>query len=521
MKFPQELQAARLRLVKDRPYLASAAWALRPVARPGLGTLGVDMYWRLYYDPAVTAVWSVEVLAGVLYHEISHLLRDHPGRMESFDPQAANLAADAEINDDLIDEGICLPEGAITPASIGQPEGLLAEEYYAALENQAQQSASDQGASAQEDGSNSDAAQDESASSADHGGDVSAASDPSSTAQGGGKADGDQPGDQGNSSGSKSGDSDSSQPGDDSRGDGGGDAACNPPSSSGQPSASPTQPGGTSEPSPDPGSGRDQGQDGGEHGDRAQTPAPGAGRCGSCATGQKEPWEDGPPSDGDGVSHAEGEMIRRDVARQITEHISAQGEAPGHWARWANEKLRPRINWRRELAAAVRHAVADVAGASDYSYARPSRRQGQIGNGKVVLPSLRRPVPSVAVVIDTSGSMSDAMLSQTLAEISGILKGLGQRDGITVLSVDAAVTTARKVFDARQVQLAGGGGTDMGEGIIAAAKLRPVPQVCIVLTDGYTPWPAQPPRGMKTVVVLVGDGSSPKWAKTITIKEVE
>lgn len=547
MKFPQELQAARLRLVKTHPYLASAAWALRPVERPGLGTLAVDMWWRLYFDSAVTAVWTVEELSGVLYHEISHLLRDHASRMKNFDPRVGNLCADAEINDDLIGEGICLPEGAITPESIGQPEGLLAEEYYAALEDQAQQSASDQGASAQPDQSgagepeagdtqqgdgneagqenspaaNSGTAPDNDSSSADHGGGEENVSSPSPTAQGGGQADDDQPGDQGDPSDGSAGDSGGLQPGNEEQSENGDPAASNPPSSSGQPSDSSGQPGGASVPSPDPGSGHDQGQAGREDGDRAQIPAPGAGRCGSCATGQPEPWEDGPPKDGDGIHQGEGEMIRRDVARQITEHSRNRGNIPGHWKRWADKKLRPKVDWRKELAAAVRHAMADVAGAVDYSYRKPSRRQGQVGNGKVVLPSLRRPVPSVAVVVDTSGSMSDAMLAQALAEISGILKGLGQRDGITVLSVDTAVHVTRKVFDARQIELTGGGGTDMGEGIAAAVKLRPTPQVCVVITDGYTPWPDTPPRGMKTIVALAGGGDAPKWARTVKIEEVQ
>lgn len=226
----------------------------------------------------------------------------------------------------------------------------------------------------------------------------------------------------------------------------------------------------------------------------------------------------GPPEDGNGVNQAEAELIRRDVARQIIEHSRSRGTVPGHLARWAEEKLRPKVDWRKELASAVRYAVADVSGASDYSYSRPSRRQGQIGNGKVVLPSLRRPIPSVAVVVDTSGSMSDRMLNQALAEVSGVLKSMGQREGVTVLSVDSAVNTAKKVFTPRQVQLAGGGGTDMGKGIETAAKLRPTPQVCIVITDGETPWPATPPRGMKVIVVSLGKEDGPDWAKIIKVE---
>jgi len=478
---PAELQAARLRLVKERPYLASAAWALQPVQKPGLGTMAVDMWWRLYYDPAVVQRWSVEELAGVLYHEIAHLLRDHAGRMKDFDTRLSNICADAEINDDLLIEGVKLPANPVTPASIGQPENLLAEEYYAALETAAQQQAQQQtqkpaprqGASAQ--------------------------------------ADDTQPGD---ASGSKAGDSDGSKPGD------GGDSMS--PSPSGQQPDSSAQPGASSQPPTSPVSdGRADGQDGSQSGDGAQTPAPGAGRCGSCATGVQEPWEDGAPGEGasSGICRAEAELIRRDVARQIQEHSKGRGNVPGHWARWAEEKLRPKVDWRKELAAAVRHAVADVTGANDYSYRRPSRRQGQAGNGKVVLPSLRRPVPNAAVVVDTSGSISDTMLSQALAEISGILKGLGQREGVHVLACDSQVQTCRRVFRPEQVRLAGGGGTDMREGLSAVEKIRPLPQVCIVVTDGYTPWPEQPPRGMKVVIALTGNGKVPDWAKTIKIEE--
>lgn len=533
---PAELQAARLRLVKERPYLASAAWALQPVQKPGLGTLAVDMYWRLYYDPAVVTRWNVEELAGVLYHEICHLLRDHASRMKDFDRVVANIAADAEINDDIIAEGVRLPDTPVTPATIGQPDGLLAEEYYAALE-QARQSAPQQGASAQPgkqdpastgagqsqagdsqqgDGHQNDAdtAQDTASASAPGSG-AENGSTPSQTAAGGSHADDAQSGDRGDASGSKAGDSGGSKAGD-------GEESSSP-SSSGQPSDSSAQPGASSQPPASPGSGHGSGHDGRESGDGAQTPAPGAGRCGSCATGQQEPWEEGPPSEGTspGINRAEAELIRRDVARQIQEHVKARGHVPGHWSRWADEKLRPRVDWRKELAAAVRHAVADMAGANDYSYRRPSRRQGQVGNGKVLFPSLRRPVPSVAVVVDTSGSISDTMLAQALAEISGILKGLGQREGIHVLACDAQVQACRRVFRPEQVKLAGGGGTDMGVGLSAAAKLRPAPQVAVVISDGFTPWPARPPRGMKVVVALTGGGKAPDWAKVVKVEGVK
>ncbi|HEM61895.1 MAG TPA: hypothetical protein ENO24_06360, partial [Chloroflexi bacterium] len=74
------LQAATMRLCVIRPYLATAVLSMLPVEAPGLGTLAVDHRWRVYYDPDVISRWPMQELAAALYHEVSHLLRDHHGR---------------------------------------------------------------------------------------------------------------------------------------------------------------------------------------------------------------------------------------------------------------------------------------------------------------------------------------------------------------------------------------------------------------------------------------------------------
>ncbi len=118
------VDAAMFLLSMQRPYLASALWAMQRVQLPGLGTFAVDRRWRLYYDPEAAAAWSVDEVAGVLYHEVCHLLRAHADRGSALgaDPLVWNLAADAEINDDLEEEaGVVLPAGAVMPASLGNP----------------------------------------------------------------------------------------------------------------------------------------------------------------------------------------------------------------------------------------------------------------------------------------------------------------------------------------------------------------------------------------------------------------
>jgi predicted metal-dependent peptidase len=235
--------------------------------------------------------------------------------------------------------------------------------------------------------------------------------------------------------------------------------------------------------------------------------------CGSGADGQQRPWDCGRP----GLSEIGKQMLGRDVARRILEHQKQRGDVPQGWQRWAQDVLKPTVNWRRQLAAAVRRGVADVAGRVDFTYRRPSRRAAAVPD--IVLPSLRQPLPQVAMVLDTSGSMSDDMLAQALGEVGGVLRSLGLgRRNLRVICCDAQAYQHQRVLDAREVRLSGGGGTDMGRGLAAAGELRPRPDLVIVLTDGHTPWPSRAPDGVRVVVGLMdSEGRSPDWATTVVV----
>ena len=236
--------------------------------------------------------------------------------------------------------------------------------------------------------------------------------------------------------------------------------------------------------------------------------------CGSGADGWGRDWDaSGPPA----LSPWQSRLLCRQVAQDCVRHAREAGNVPAGLLRWAEQVLQPAVDWRRVLAAELRRAVADTAGAVDYSYRRPSRRASVAGS--VVLPALRRPVPEVAVVCDTSGSMTEDLLAAALAEVEGLLRSLGLARQVRVLACDTAVGPARRVTSARQVELVGGGGTDMGAGIAAAAALRPRPAVTVVLTDGFTPWPDRPPRGTRVVVALLGDEApdGPDWARAVRV----
>jgi predicted metal-dependent peptidase len=241
--------------------------------------------------------------------------------------------------------------------------------------------------------------------------------------------------------------------------------------------------------------------------------------CGSGADGCRRDGER--PG---GINRQQGELIRLSVAAEM-QRVEAQqpGTIPGGWLRWAESVLPSKVDWRKVLAAEIRSAVAAVAGKVDYSYRRPSRRAHLMPD--VVLPRLERPVPDVVIVLDTSGSMHDQLLARALAEVEGVLSRAGLRgQRVRVLAVDTDVQAISKVSKASQVVLGGGGGTDMGSGIEAAAALRPRPSIAIVLTDGFTPWPPAPPKNLRVIVGLLAQGwhgrewQPPDWARTVVIE---
>lgn len=257
-------------------------------------------------------------------------------------------------------------------------------------------------------------------------------------------------------------------------------------------------------------------------------PGPRRWDCGSGCDGQARSWE---PGDGDapgatagGISASQGHLLTLGVAAEIHRCEGQQpGTVPGGWLRWASSVLPSRVDWRRVLAAEIRRGVAIAAGQVDYSYRRPSRRAAALSG--VVMPTLVRPLPSVAVVCDTSGSMRDDLLARALSEIEGLLRRAGLRQAqLRVLAVDTQVHAVRRVSSVRQVTLVGGGGTDMGAGIAAAAALRPPPSLVVVVTDGFTPWPAAAPSGCRVVVALLEQlgmtvPDPPAWARVVRVPD--
>jgi predicted metal-dependent peptidase len=403
--YSRALQAARVRAAYQRAYFAPALFNLVPVRTDLVSAMAVDTRWRLYYNEDWVKAHTVEETAAVLIHEVSHLLREHHARRQAAavkHERLWNTAADCEINDDLLGEGLPLPDNPPSPERFGLINGENAETYYRKL------------LKPEKDG------------------------------------------------------------------------------------------------------------DGRDHSDTATVRCP---DCGSGAHGEPRPWEapddDGSPGGVPGVDPVKAKLVQREVAHQILDRMGDAGDVPLGWKRWAQTLLTPKVDFMATIRHVVRKALHDsTIGRYDRTYRRPHRRQSAYGD--FLMPSFRQPRPRPGFLIDTSASMHDTQLSRAVTELGGLTRQLGYGADVIVACCDVVVHEVKKVFSLAQLELVGGGGTNVGAGIEWFARQTPV-DLLVIVSDCQTPWPeAAPP--FPVITIRVGDGAAPAWGheghnKVITIDD--
>ena len=126
----------------------------------------------------------------------------------------------------------------------------------------------------------------------------------------------------------------------------------------------------------------------------------------------------------------------------------------------------------------------------------------------------------LGAVIDTSGSMGGTQISQALSEVEHVARELGAETKVYFCESEVAATT--KVDRKLREKARGGGGTDMRVGIAAACGDDPKPDLVVVLTDGYTPWPTVAPKVPLVSVVIDGsEEGMPTWMERIILSTRE
>jgi len=103
------------------------------------------------------------------------------------------------------------------------------------------------------------------------------------------------------------------------------------------------------------------------------------------------------------------------------------GKLSATMLRLVDHLLQPQLPWRMLLARYMTAVARD-----DYSYQRPSRREGE-----AILPTLKSSQVNVTVVLDTSGSINDVEMQEFIAEVDAIKGQLRAR--LILHACDAAL----------------------------------------------------------------------------------
>ena len=251
--------------------------------------------------------------------------------------------------------------------------------------------------------------------------------------------------------------------------------------------------------------------------------------CGSGAHGDRRPWELPPDEESSGgtpgVDAVKAEMVRRDVAKRIMDISGFSGEVSLGWRRWAHGVMTPKVDYMAIIRRTVRMALRNsTLGRYDRTYRKPHRRQACYG--EFIMPSFYQPRPRPGFLIDTSSSMQNAQLSRAMTELGALTRQLGYASEVVVACCDAAVHGVRKVFNPGELELYGGGGTDIARGLQwFVDKKSGVIDLLIIVTDCETNWPEETPP-FPVVTIRVGAGLPPPWGHrgtntVITIEDRE
>ena len=181
---------------------------------------------------------------------------------------------------------------------------------------------------------------------------------------------------------------------------------------------------------------------------------------------------------------------RAEIERTINGRVAVaatQARLAGQFSadleRMVNGILQPQIAWEEVL----REYMLEISQDNE-SWSRRNRRF------KTIMPSRHSEcMGELHVIGDTSGSIGGNTFARVAAELGYIIDVL-KPERIRVIWADAVACALEEVFEAGdnlELHPKGGGGTDMRLPLKHSEQFNPI--VCVLITDGYTPWPEEEP----------------------------
>ena len=214
----------------------------------------------------------------------------------------------------------------------------------------------------------------------------------------------------------------------------------------------------------------------------------------------------------DALSDAEKEQLsiqwRQRLAGAAQQAMQA-GKLAGSLRLLVDHLLQPQLPWRMLLARYMTDTSRD-----DYSYMRPSRREGD-----AIFPSLRSAQTDVMVVLDTSGSINPAEMQEFVSEIDAIKGQVRAR--ITLHACDAALSGEGPwMFEPWEEfklpgKLRGGGGTRFTPVFDWLEEQGSTPDLLVYFTDAEGEFPKVEP--CFPVIWLVKGREQVPWGQRIQL----
>jgi predicted metal-dependent peptidase len=214
----------------------------------------------------------------------------------------------------------------------------------------------------------------------------------------------------------------------------------------------------------------------------------------------------------DALGEAEKEQLsvqwRQRLAGAAQQAMQA-GKLTGSLRLLVDHLLQPQLPWRMLLARYMSAASRD-----DYSYMRPSRREGE-----AIFPSLRSSQVDVVVVLDTSGSIKAAEMKEFVTEVDAIKGQVRAR--ITLLACDAQLATGGPwVFEPWEEfvlpgGIRGGGGTRFTPAFDWVESTGQNADLLVYFTDAEGEFPPLEPR-FPVIWLVKGRGKVP-WGQRIQL----
>jgi len=190
---------------------------------------------------------------------------------------------------------------------------------------------------------------------------------------------------------------------------------------------------------------------------------------------------------------------------QTAQPLRQKGTLPGSFEQFVNDIVQPNVDWRRVLSEFVVKRFKN-----GFRWTPPSRRHLHAG---IVLPSLRSEgLGNIAVLVDTSGSISDKELDLFISEVQAILNTYDMN--LHLIQHDSIVQKCdsfKRGDKIKGIKIKGRGGTDHRPAFAHLDKNNIEPICIISLTDAFTDWPEEEPQAPTLIVTTPDHGCLPGW----------